>query len=176
MDSISKVGASCPTPRAKFHVPAQLLCTTVRRGRGLTRLRAEADLPTRRIRTGKLLHQIIYPALDLLDVDFRLVHARFELVDATHVRKTLKEHIAKRSGRPFAKANTLYRLDTVSDGDDDIQIVNRQRSASTINRQILPINRIIKFFFRLSAYPFSIPSLLKPVTRFIVGADICSTR
>ena len=109
---------------------------------GAWRLRMEADPVALRWlrRRGKLLDEIVDAALDLLDVEFGLVHARFELVDASHVGEPLKKHIAQSSRCPLTKTGALERLYSVTNGNDNIKVVNRQRAASRDRgfRQNLP--------------------------------------
>ena len=91
-------------------------------------------------RRGKLLDEIVDAALDLLDVELGLVHARFELVDASHVGEPLEKHIPQGTCRPLPETRALERLYSVTNGNDNIKVVNRQRAASRDRgfRQNLP--------------------------------------
>ena len=58
-------------------------------------------------RRGKLLDEVIDAALNLFDIELGLVHARFELVNASHVGEPLEKHIAQGSRRPLTKAGAF---------------------------------------------------------------------
>ena len=83
-------------------------------------------------RRGKLLDEVIDTALNLLDVELCLIHARFEFVDAPHVGETLKKHIAQGSRCPLTEARTFERLDPVANRNDDIKVVKRNRTTSRL--------------------------------------------
>ena len=74
-------------------------------------------------RSCKLFDKIIDAALDLLDVEFCFVHARFELVDAPHVGEPLKKHIAQGSCCPLAEASALDGLHAIADRNNDVKVI-----------------------------------------------------
>ena len=81
-------------------------------------------------RSCKLFDKIIDAALDLLDVKLGLVHAQFELVDASYVGEPLEKHIAQGARRPLTKTGSLERLDPIAHRDDDIKVVERNWTTS----------------------------------------------
>ena len=73
---------------------------------------------------GQLLHEEVHAGLDLLDVALGAVHPAFERGDALHFVEFVQEHLPERLRRPLAEAGSLHRLDAVSDGNDDVEVVD----------------------------------------------------
>ena len=131
--------------------------------------------------SGKLLDEVIDAALDLLDVEFRLIHARFELVDASHVGEPLEKHIAEGSRCPLTKTGALDGLHAIADGNDDVEVVvtNIMRLRLARNRPVP--SGICKFciyhFFLKLAFPedvFDMPGndrliATKQLTHLVLG-------
>ena len=75
----------------------------------------------------KLLDEVIHSALD---VAFHGIHPSFKVSNSLDLVKSIQQHLAEDSRRPLAEARSLNRLDPIANGNNYIQVIKGDGTAS----------------------------------------------